>query len=555
MIFYLKFFVGVLVDCFHSPIELCDMALHYLNYSAETCDRRSIWLRLLFLPLSILLFTFRALLSMLLIPFWGFTSEIWWREKNFYMGIPAIFGLIVCLVGLSTSLFMRGQVRDRYKAQMLTAMNSGEFQLASMIGSRLMEESATSDPELTYTYAMALGRNGEQARALGMIQSLAPDDKPGYAPAHRSIALGMLPSLQKEVPADVLTKLRFHLDHCHDDQSVEVRTAWAFYYVRAGQLDQAIKSLESLPKLEVGSILLLSDLYAAQKNTAASIRGWQRAREELEKKLTREPQDANAALLLAQVLGKLGDLDAVEKVLGTSLKVSQDERVKTSLAQVYLIRNDMAMNNKAPIQDRLQFIRSALVLAPNMQAGYDRLIDLCAANPKSDETAEVKQQLEEMIVDGKNASFAHFALSSILVASSDVLSSDVLSSDVLSSDAPSDAPDKARWHLEQALALDSSLTVVANNLAWILAHSDPKKLDEAENLSRRALAAQDTPVFHDTLGTILLYQEKYTDAARELELALKGGFNNREIHAKLAKVYQELGNESLAKLHAQRASP
>ena len=531
----MKFLFGFLIDLLDDVIALCDSGLLFLNYlPRQEGVSRSLWVRFLALPLSMVLATIRALVWILASPFAGLNSDVLQRERNFYLGIPAILGFMTCLGGVLVAFVKHGEVRERYKSQMLAAMRSGEFQLASMIGSRLMEDNTTSDPDLSFNYALALGKSGEQSRALSMIQSLAPDDKPGYPPAHRTIALGILPSLQKEVSGDLLKKIRFHLEQCGEDKSDEIQKAWSVYYVRVGQTDQAIKSLKSIPNPDIGTILLLADLYASQKNTTASVRGWQQAREELEKKLAREPQSTNTSLLLAQVHGKLGDLDAAEKVLRTSMTLSSDERIKTSIANLYLVRDEQAMNNKSPIRDRLQFIRTAIELAPNSQAGYDRLIDLCAANPKSEETGEVKRQLEEMIVDGKNPSFAHFALSSILFASSG-------------------ASDKARWHLEQAFALDSSLSVVANNLAWLMAHSVPKKLDEAENLSRRALAAQDTPAFRDTLGTILLYQEKYTEAARELELALKDGLNNRSIHAKLAKVYQQLGNDSLAQLHAQRA--
>jgi tetratricopeptide (TPR) repeat protein len=129
---------------------------------------------------------------------------------------------------------------------------------------------------------------------------------------------------------------------------------------------------------------------------------------------------------------------------------------------------------------------------------------------------------------------AHFALSNLFGAEGD------------------DA--KAEWHLEQAHRLDNEFVAVINNLAWLLAHKREPDLDRALELAEIAVSrVPGNAEFLDTLGSVLLLQNRHEQAIAIFEKALRNSRSKNEIHVKLAACYRAIGRTDLANLHARNA--
>jgi thioredoxin-like negative regulator of GroEL len=62
--------------------------------------------------------------------------------------------------------------------------------------------------------------------------------------------------------------------------------------------------------------------------------------------------------------------------------------------------------------------------------------------------------------------------------------------------------------------------------------------------------------YRDTKGAILMKMERWEDALIELETILPRteGEARQDLHQRLAKIYTELGKESLAKMHEEEAA-
>jgi Tfp pilus assembly protein PilF len=150
--------------------------------------------------------------------------------------------------------------------------------------------------------------------------------------------------------------------------------------------------------------------------------------------------------------------------------------------------------------------------------------------------AVVRGVLEDMIALGTSAPMAHFALGVMAWEEEDA--------------------DSAVWHLERAYKLNPELTVVGNNLAWLLAH------DEANPQPERALALINSVLksrpeqlgYVETRGQIYVMLGRWEEAHDDLERALPKYKYTVEIHESLAKVYENLGQESLAQKHRNVAA-
>ena len=108
--------------------------------------------------------------------------------------------------------------------------------------------------------------------------------------------------------------------------------------------------------------------------------------------------------------------------------------------------------------------------------------------------------------------------------------------------------------MERAFQLDSRFAVLANNLAWLLAHSSSPDLDRALKIAETVVAKNPANArFRDTLGTILMKQKKFDQAVAEFKKALLNIPDKKSVHLKLAAIYHELGKKNLAASHENRA--
>ena len=95
---------------------------------------------------------------------------------------------------------------------------------------------------------------------------------------------------------------------------------------------------------------------------------------------------------------------------------------------------------------------------------------------------------------------------------------------------------------------------IANNLAWVLATSEPPDTARALDLSNLAVErSPNDPSFRDTRGRILMKLGRWKDALSDLEAALPGNSDNADLHKALAEVYDRLELPAMAAEHRRLA--
>ncbi len=96
----------------------------------------------------------------------------------------------------------------------------------------------------------------------------------------------------------------------------------------------------------------------------------------------------------------------------------------------------------------------------------------------------------------------------------------------------------------------------ANNLAWMLATQDKPDLERADALIREALKLSPSNISYlDTLTEVLVKQSQWRDALVVLEKLYPRSVprQRKDLHRRLAMVYENLGQPELAKLHREQA--
>jgi tetratricopeptide (TPR) repeat protein len=188
----------------------------------------------------------------------------------------------------------------------------------------------------------------------------------------------------------------------------------------------------------------------------------------------------------------------------------------------------LARDPKVDPGDQLKLMEKALAVDP---ANMDLIMQLWAFTKLKGEAGEkARAVLRAQLANGKGSGLVHLALGM---------------------DAWDEGKqDAALIHLEQAYKLSPQLGIVANNLAWVLANSNPPDLERALALINTVLREYPNDAMcRDTRGQILFRMGKHKEALTEFQAVLPVLRNDPGLHERLAETYDKLGLVDMAAEH------
>lgn len=542
MIYWLRLIFSLPIEVLRSASQvfefafqsICDAVFYEPNESDDPdTPKRSVWITLLMLPVLLPLWCVRTALSRLSFHF-SWTSIHPERRVRLLLGIPSMICMALLIAGFVYTWTQRDSIKNRYQSRMETAIAAKDFNLATVLAERVIQESPEKDPRMRMRYAMILGESGNHDKAMSIINDLAPDNAIGFSGAHRFKAGQIAEKLRQGTNENNLKAFRWHLDNSGSEVREEVEVMRAFYHSLIGQNDNVVHHLETASKMNPSHLLTLSDVYLKMGNTVASERALIDAEESFEKRLKDAPLEKSTRVKLCLTKSKLGKLDQAEEIMMTGVKLNSDQDICRAAADFSLMRFDRLRSDNKPIDQQFAYLQKAIALDPNYMAIYDRLTEVYSVSTNKSGFEELKTILADLIVEGRATAMAHFALGSLLWTDGKI--------------------EDSNWHLRQSFKIDPKMPLVCNNMAWMIAHSESGQLDEAMDLVKQALLVQpDRAEFRDTLGVILMKQEKYDEAIAEFEAILSNPALKKSIHRNLAICYQKIGKSSLAKAHAEKA--
>ena len=140
-------------------------------------------------------------------------------SASIWIKIPAILAIAFCLaLGISFLRWTPASIALRYQAIAQKALDQKDYPTAIVAASRLLSLGGETRNDALFKLALAnlgLGRNAETA---GIMQIIAPVDRPVYAPAHLYVARTLMarayrpPQVEQAIAAQLENALRLEPD-------------------------------------------------------------------------------------------------------------------------------------------------------------------------------------------------------------------------------------------------------------------------------------------------------------------------------------------------------
>ena len=455
------------------------------------------------------------------------------KVKHLFFGLPSLiivgFVIYVCLAVVQASPATLGK---RYLEAGRSALGSESWPAASLYLSRAVDL-GVRDNETLFSIARAAQKSSDISRMESILESLAPADRPGYAPAHLWKANQILAGkvVGKVEAAEAEQQLEYVLQL--DPSNPAAHGILGDLYFQAGLWKSAVEHLR-----QAGSLSFRSKLMLAKASSAAGSVEQARAYAEdvcdaAAAAVTAEPAGKENRLALGEGLLLLERYEEAAKVLQEGMTLHDDPEYHQSLGLVLMHWSDAMLRDSSDQRPQaFQLLAVAIEQNPNEMLLFDRMLALLRTN---DETATAARDfLTENIVAGRSAGVSHLILGTDLYLD--------------------DKVNEAGAHLEQAFRLIPNGLVVANNYAWFLLHGDPPDTERSLQIIDSVIARDpDLAEFHDTKGHILLARNDWQGAISEFERALAGMVPRAETHFALATAYEKIGLPDIAVKHKQLA--
>lgn len=463
------------------------------------------------------------------------------KLRDFVYILPALF-VIAFLIFVFSSVFVRGdKIKNQYLINARTAFVNKDYALAKTYYQRLVTAGELPKDQL-FVWAVILSKTGEGQKASRLIDKLAPDSEAGFSSAHEFKALQISRNLSADKAAkvkdpEILKKLKWHLDHLDHtkDRSPEISEVWAAYCFAVGDTVQAIGHLENSAKKKPFQYVLISEYHKNQGDADAQKQSLENAETAFRQLLADDKFNHPNRISLANVLVRQENIREARRVLLNGLLLQPDPQIRHAIADFLVMQHDKDRQSNNDVGAQLQFLVDAIKMDPNHVKIYKRLVAMHKESKQStDRLAEIRSTLQDIVASEQSTALAHLALSNVHQQEGNI--------------------EHADFHLEQAYKADKDMPFIVNNLAWCLAHSADPDLDRALELAEKAVRQRpEDPRIRDTYGTILFKLERYRESASELNLALQGAQNPKQIHDKLAAAYDKLGMVQQARIHREKS--
>lgn len=459
----------------------------------------------------------------------------WWHGRAFrYLlgGTPALLAL-GGFGALAIFLPPDARLAQRYNQEADRRAQKKDFSGALLCSDRVVLL-RPGQPEAQFRLALNLETLGQQKRARVLMDSLASLETLGYAPAHLWQAKTLLARSPVSPPEQRVAERHLILSLRQRPNDPEANAYLGDLLFAQGRFKEAEPRLETAAKEKPERLLQLARVHAALGKTEVARYRGQDAQRFYEEQTREDPTSLRMRLSWAEATLFLEDFPAAVSILEDALAGSPEAApLHTMLGKVYLAwTQKLERDPKSDLGQRLTLLEKSMRHDPG---NMETVMALWAATRLQGEAADrARAALRAELARGMASALIHVALGM---------------------DAFDRKNEKeALIHLEQAYRLAPQMIVVANNLAWVLSHSQPPDLNRALQLINSALKEAPTNlVCRDTRGHILARLGRWRDALPDLQEALKAYPERGELHALLAEAYTHVGIPAMAAEHTRLA--
>jgi tetratricopeptide (TPR) repeat protein len=453
--------------------------------------------------------------------------------RDLLLGAPALLAFLGVVT--VTALGRTGQETSarQYWIEGNRLFEQKEYEGAKLLLQKAAMGENVSRRDITFSLARSYEATGDMYSAGALMGTLASNGEAGYPPAHRYLAIRMAAQVSANKSAEDTKAWFWHLSQADQKESADLQKAWGVYFLFVGDLSQAAESFRNAAREEPALWLQVAELEARMNDLDAVRRTLATARNQLEQQFRRDPGNTENRLLYATALFYLGQLPDAERLLKEGLGEGDNESFRKLLAAIFVQMFDVELKGEGGVGKAFQYLNLSLSYDPQFQPALTRFVTLARANPESLEAS--REAMRRLIAEGNASAMAHFALGSL--------------------EWMAENGGLAETHMRQAIALDSKLVVVANNLAFLMAMEEKHYLEAALKFADQAVAAEPTnPDYLDTRASIYMKRGELTKAAVDYQKALERSRQPGAIRQQLAVIYDQLGDRETAEQFRKMAS-
>ncbi len=447
--------------------------------------------------------------------------------------------IVALLAIVSVPAFLKPPDRTlaaRYRKAGFDALRKDDAETAAIYFKRMGRLDAR-DAEGRYGMALAAEKLGNLPLAHRLMVGLADEETP-YPLAHSWLAEQILKAKSKKLSDDDYWQVRRHLEAATSDPASRTKS----HAILGAMLLSRNEPHEAIPHLKQ-VVTSRPELRIPLAEALSAIGEHEHARAEVDRALTHfraqslaSPDNADCVLIRVQCELMSGDKATAERVLKKALvRFPEDARFTKTLQEMHLTSCDNAINDRN-FDLALRHLNEALNLRPESVGLLERFTILAGGSSPAADMA--LNALQDVVATGRAPAATHLAIGGAFVRRDQI--------------------QEAIPHFEAGLRHNPNSVALLNNLAWCLSKEDRGDNERALQLIDLALQKTElTPSMRaeamETRGQILVRLQRYAEALVCLEQALPRLANKTPAHAALSVVYEELGEEALARTHRTKA--
>lgn len=460
---------------------------------------------------------------------WHLIKAPWRAGFGGYLHAVPAFAVGVAAVGFCAraAFLTEAELAQRYIEAARQARVEQRSTIERLCLERLLQ---LGDERAEYRYALAMlaQREGDHRRAGGIMAGLAVHTTTGYAPAHIWQARRLLSD--SPLPLEQVNEARVHLMRAletrPDDE--EAHLLLAQILLNIGQVSQAEPHLARAVAVRPELRLLLAQIMARRGQRNLAIVEAESARDYLATTLMKAPHDVRLRVQYAASAAFLGDYRGAVATLEEGRQVSPHVELDRAVADYYVAWAITVLGQPPRDVDPWTLLEKAFERDHWNLAGLRLLLALRAGPTPL--AARAGQQFDRLIGE------AEPPIEAMLLVGGDLWDHG--------------SQQQAREWLERAYLRDPESVEVSNNLAWMVAHSEPIDLMRALSLVNSALRAAPQHVnCLDTRAHVLMKLGRWEEARSDLRTVLSVRPEAVELHRLLADCATQLGRTAEAEFH------
>jgi len=449
----------------------------------------------------------------------------WWVTRRWSVllrGLPALaVAVAVAVVVVIVARDSAGRQTYRYQLEAQLAWERGDTERTKLCLQRLALLNP-AEPAHVWGLAQSEGRLGHANRALALMQSIAPAERPGFAPAHLWQARQLM--WRGHLSSEQLQLAERHLLACLEvqPQAAEADALLGQLYLARGQTDEAETHLKRVTAYGE-PLLVLARLHASQGKTAEAHAEAAVALRFFKARAEADPKNIALRLHWAEATALLDQFPAAIEILHAGSQESSVPAYRLALSQTYdRWAAAPGMQGSAKLGFRLLLVQQALRYDHGNPDALRRLLAL--SQSQEPETAATWDEFRRRLAaDPKSAGL------NLIVGIGHLGRRE---------------HEHARRYFATAAQLDRSIAPLLNNLAWIRSHSDPTDAAQALPLIEAALQLEPANAhYRDTRGHVLARLGRWPDAVADLEVATVGLPKSARREELIAEAHRHLGQD------------